>query len=422
MAPQFAGTVILHVDKSSQDISDDPDQPLVLGWHAGDTYPKLGDMYDVSPMIQQYNMQSGNPFQGLGGTNRFYEDNVTSITDRVDPQTIHGDGGGTNVWISYGPYDLEPGESFTFYEAEGVSGLDRQMCELIGERWKQAYDDPNDDGPFNLPDNSTTDDKDVYKNSWFYTGQDSIMLTFGRAKRNFDMNFDIPQAPLPPPLFEVQSGGDRISLIWEASPSESETNFAGYKIFRAIAKPDTVYDEIFSTGIGTYNFDDVTAVRGFSYYYYIVSFTDGSKNTTGEANPTGQLHSSKYYTMTTEPAYLRRQAGASLDAVRVVPNPYNIRSRDLQYLGEPDKIMFLDIPGNCEIKIYTERGDLVDTIIHDDGSGDQPWNSITSSRQVVVSGIYIALIKVTKDYKDPDTGELLYSEGDTTTRKFIIIR
>ena len=422
LAPQFAGTAILHVDKSAVDMSDNPDQPLVLGWHAGDTYPKLGDMYDVAPMIQQYNMQSGNPYQGLGGTNRFYEDNVTSITDRVDPQTIHGDGGGTNVWISYGPFDLEPGESFTFFEAEGINGLSREVCELIGRRWKQAYDDPNDKGPFELPDNSTTDDKDIYKNSWFYTGQDSIMLTFGRAKRNFDLGFEIPQPPLPPPLFEVESGGDRISLKWAASPSEEESNFAGYKIYRAVAKPDTVSNEIFSTGVGTYSFDDITAVRGFSYYYYIVAVSDGSKNTSGEANPTGPLYSSKYYTRTTEPAFLRRQAGSALDDIRVVPNPYNIRMRDLQYVGEPDKIMFLDIPGNCEIKIYTERGDLVNTIIHDDGSGDQAWNSLTSSRQVVVSGVYIALFKVTKDYNDPNTGELLYKSGDTATRKFIIIR
>jgi hypothetical protein len=296
------------------------------------------------------------------------------------------------------------------------------MCELIGRRWKEAYDDPNDNGPFELPDNSTTNDKDYYKNSWFYTGQDSIMLTFGRAKRNFDMNFEIPQPPLPPPLFDVQSGGDRISLSWEASPSESEANFAGYKIFRAIAKPDTVYDELFTAAPGTYGYNDTSAVRGFSYYYYIVAFTDGSNNTTGEANPTGSLHSSKFYTMTTEPAYLRRKPGENLADIRVVPNPFNIRSRDLQYQGEPNKIMFLDIPGKCEIKIYTERGDLVETINHDNGTGDQEWLSITSSRQVVVSGIYIALFRVTEDYKDPDTGELLYSKGETATRKFIIIR
>ncbi len=75
------------------------------------------------------------------------------------------------------------------------------------------------------------------------------------------------------------------------------------------------------------------------------------------------MQSSRFYTKTSEPAFLQRQAGNNLDDIRVVPNPYNIRlSRDLQYTGEPDKIMFLDIPGYCKIKIYTERGDLVDEI------------------------------------------------------------
>ncbi len=421
-APQFAGTVILHVDKNANDKTDDPLQPAVLGWHAGDTYPNLGDMQNVAPMIQIYNMISGSPFKGLGGTNRFYESNIQSITHKLDPSSIHNDGGGTNVWIAYGPFDLEPGESIVIIEAEGVSGLDRQYCESIGARWKQAYDDESDKGPFDLPDGSTTDDKDIYKNSWVYTGVDSILQTFGRAKRNFDSGFNIPQPPLPPVLFNVNSGGDRISLEWKPSPSENDPNFGGYKIFRAIGKPDTVYQEIYSGGVGVYSFDDVTAVRGFSYYYYISSFSDGSNNNSGETNPTGELLSSKFYTRTTEPAFLQRQAGNSLKAIRVVPNPFNIKAKDLQFSNEPDKIMFYDIPGYCEIRIYTERGDLIDKIIHDDGSGDQPWNSLSLSRQVVVSGVYLAHFTVTQDYKDPNTGEFKYRKGDTAFRKFIIIR
>jgi hypothetical protein len=84
--------------------------------------------------------------------------------------------------------------------------------------------------------------------------------------------------------------------------------------------------------------------------------------------------------------------------------------------------MFLNIPGHCTIKIYTERGNLIKTIEHTDGSGDATWESVTSSRQVVVSGVYIAYFEVTKDYNDPATGELLYKEGEQAVRKFIIIR
>jgi len=90
-----------------------------------------------------------------------------------------------------------------------------------------------------------------------------------------------------------------------------------------------------------------------------------------------------------------------------VPNPYNLTT--LQY-GEPgkDRIMFLNIPPICTIRIFTERGDLIKTIEHTDGSGDEAWNSVTSSRQVVVSGLYIA------HFETPD--------GESAIRKFVIIR
>ncbi|MBL7074838.1 fibronectin [candidate division KSB1 bacterium] len=406
-APQHVGTVCLHIDKSATDTTDDPYQPVFLGWHAGDTYPSVGNLQtsDEINMIKLYDMLSGFPHMGLGGTDRMDETYLESITHRLDPYTIHNDGGGTNVMICYGPFDLQPGESITIVEAEGISGICRDSCYSIGAKWLAGV------GPFHLPkgyDPSTTNDADYYKNAWVYTGKDSILLTFGRAKRNFDMGYDIPQPPLPPPLFDVKSGGDRISLSWSPSESEDYPGFAGYKIYRALSKPDTTHDEIATLGPGITSFDDMTADRGKAYYYYIVSFNDGSNNTAEEANPVGPLYSSRFYTKTTEPAYLRRQAGESLSDIRVVPNPYNIKARDLQYPGEPDKIMFLDIPAYCTIKIFTERGDLIQTIEHTDGSGDEEWNSITSSRQVVVSGIYIA------HFETPD--------GQSIYRKFVIIR
>ena len=77
--------------------------------------------------------------------------------------------------------------------------------------------------------------------------------------------------------------------------------------------------------------------------------------------------------------------------------------------------MFYNIPPFCTIKIYTERGDLIQTIEHTDGSGDEAWTSITSSRQVVVSGLYIAYFEVTEDAG-------AFKKGDNIIKKFIIIR
>jgi len=418
-SPQFAGTVILHVDQSWNDSTDNPNQPAVLGWHRGDAYPNSGSSSIKDPVVRTevYDMMMGNPYPdpNNGGTNRFYEDNTSSITDPVSPWTLHNGGGGTNIWISYGPFDIPFGESIRIVEAEAVNGLSREVCNEVGARWLAAYKNPNDTGPFVLPDGGTTNDKDIYKNSWVYTGRDSLLLTFSRAKRNFDSDYQVGQAPLPPRYVEVKSGGDRISVLWTGSESEDNSEFAGYKIFRAVGKPDTTYEEIYSGPKEVHLYEDTSPVRGFAYYYYVLSVMD-------DPSSSGQIFSGRFYTQTTEAAYLQREAGKSLDDIRVVPNPYNIKARGLNYPEEVDKIGFLNVPAFCTIKIFTERGDLIATIDHTDGSGDEFWNSVTSSRQVVVSGLYIAYIEVTDDYYDPVTGNLLYKKGDSTFKKFIIIR
>jgi hypothetical protein len=421
-APQFAGIVVLHVDKSATDKSDDPAQPNTLGWHAGDTYPSLGSMTPgtAADQVDCYKMLSGTPYRGQGHPSQRMDEVYMATVP--DPWYVHGDGGGTNLWINFGPFDLAPGDSVIIVAAEGVNGLDRGKCFEVGGQWKKAYDDPTYKGPFTLPDGLTTDNKDTYKDAWVYTGRDSIMRVFSRAKRNYDLAYQIPQPPLPPPQFSVTSGGDRISLSWNPSPSESDAGFGGYKVFRATGKTDTVFQEIASLGPGNTSFDDVTAQRGFSYYYYVSSVTDGSNNTTGGPNPSGRLLSTRFYTRTNQPAFLRRKAGESLSSIRIVPNPYNIASPGMQYPSEPDKIMFLNIPGHCTIRIYTENGDLIHQIQHENGSGDETWNSITSSRQVVVSGIYIVHFTVTADYADPVSGQLLYSKGQTWYEKLVIIR
>ena len=425
-APQFAGSAVLHVDQGPDNPVDDPQQPTMLGWHAGDTYPSVGNLQqsDKENMNTLYNFLSGNPYPTTdkGGDSRMFKEFTSSITDRTSPHTIHGDGGGTNVWITYGPFDIDPGDSVKIVEVEGINGLDRQTCIQIGKRWYQAYSNPGDNGPFTLPDGSTTTDEDVFKNSWVYTGMDSIMLTFSRALRNYNMDYQIPQPPLPPPVFEVESGGDRIMLSWVPSPSELNDDFAGYRVYRAIGRPDTTYEMLAELPPGAQSYEDKNAVRGFSYYYYLTAINDGSNNTSGVANPTGVLESGRFYTKTNKPAYLRRMAGESLDDIRIVPNPFNVRAEKRQYTGEPDKIMFLNVPAYCRIKIFTERGDLIKTINHQDGSGDHEWNSITSSRQVVVSGVYIAHFEVTQDYPHPETGEILYRKGETAIRKFLVIR
>ncbi len=396
--PQFVGLVTLHADRSATDRSDDPQQPTTTTFQQSDDPPtRPNDQFDPQRMSEEWKWIS------KGHRLPRHDELVgTGFPDQVE-----GTPGGFSNMNGYGPYTLRPGESIRIVLAEGVNGLNRQICEQIGRNWIRNQ------SPYTMPDGSSVSNRDQYKNSWVMTGMDSLFRTFSRARKNFQSDFKIPMPPSPPKFFQVESGGDRVRLSW-ANNAESTPGFAGYRIYRSVAKYDTTYYELFSCGSGTSHpaivnsFDDTTAIRGFSYYYYIASFNDGSNNQLFSGNPPGPLHSSMFWTRTTEPATLKRPASEDPDSIRVVPNPYNIRARDFQYPGEPDKIMFLNIPGMCKIHIFTERGDHIQTLTHDDGSGDEAWNLNTKYGQVIVSGIYIAMIEI------PDQ--------ESVIRKFVVIR
>jgi len=388
-SPHHTGIGILHVDKSASDKDDDPLQPSTLGWHAGDTYPHQtsATIEDISTLNAIYSMLSGTPHNGLGGNERFYE---TYGHLKDDPWLVHYDVGGTNLWINYGPFDLNEGDSIVIVEVEGVNGLNRTMCEIIGKRWKQAYMDGNDNGPFKLPNGSTTSDKDEFKNSWVFTGRDSILLSFSRAKRNYDLSFNIPLPPNPPPLFEVTSGTDKINLSWLPSISEDAADFAGYKIYRSENKPDTTYDLISIIQPGIYSFIDSLVFPGFGYYYYILAFNDGTNNVT-EANPQGELHSNKFYTRTTSPAFIRGTA---------IENSKNISHPGSFYLDQnypnpfnPQTTIDFNIPKQTfvTLSIYNVSGQLVQVLI--DNEMGKGHHAINWSPSLLNSGVYFYQLK-----------------------------
>ncbi|MCK5686526.1 fibronectin [bacterium] len=416
-APQFAGCAMLHASTSATDDTNDLSK-FKVGWHDGDTYPKpwAGENKQVWEMLSGDNI-----FKNSGS----YETPMyDGMTWNNIPQKVPSIGaGGAAGLYSVGPYTLNIGEEVTFVMVEAVAGLDRVSCINIGRKWLSDFNGISQ--AFILPDNSSGTDRNEYKNSWVYTGIDSILQTFQRAKANYESNYGLASAPPPPDFITIESLGDKIALSWSPN-AETYVNFGGYRIYRAVTASDSIYHEIFSCGINdaVNYYEDKTAIRGLSYYYYIVSLSDGSLNINSSINPVGQLESGRAYTQTVEPAYLRRQSGESMDGIRIVANPYSIGNIDWQYgTGDDrDRIYFLDVPGHCTIKIFTERGDLIKTISHESGSGDKEWNLDTESRQVLVSGVYIAYFEVTEDILDPFSGNTVLKKGDATYKKFVVIR
>jgi hypothetical protein len=398
-AAQFIGTVTLHADKSPTDTTDDPQQPRTTNYvGSDDPLNSNNSQFNDGQMQKEYELMSS------GHYNPRHADKVGTGIDPSLDYKGNSTSGGQSCAMGYGPYRLLPGQSVHIVMAEAADGLSRQACIDIGKAYKAS------NGNNTLIINGKT------KNDWVYTGRDSLFKTFRRAIANYNSGYAAAKAPLPPASVRVISQGDKIHLEWDPYATGETTNgFRGYRVYRALARVDSTYYLAFECGPGTTNttvvhaYDDRTAVRGFGYFYYVVAWGDPSANNGAALTPPGSLVSSRYYGQSYDAAFLQRPPVTGLaDTIRIVPNPYNIAATKNLFPDQRDKIAFYNLPPICTIKIYTESGELVKTIQHSNGSGDEYWNSTTTYNQIVVSGVYIAV------FESP--------EGKTTIQKMVIIR
>ena len=405
-AAQMDGNGPIYADKSATDHTNDPNEPSTTSFLASDepiTQNNANTQFDKAMMSNEYDrMTAGHaPRQAwlVDPTGKFSEQTVMGNIGAGAP-------GGWSNGTGYGPYTLAPGQSVRIVWAEGVSGLTFDDGVRIGLQYKLGT--------------ITT----KMKNDSVLAGRLRLFETMRRAAANFNSGFNIPKPPYPPATFNVNGGGDRIALTWDPNPKESANGFVGYRVYRATGRADSTYRLVYQCGGSkpadpnvkfdgskTYAFNDVTAIRGVSYYYYITAFGAPLPADPTTRTPAGELESNLFYTKTYDPAFLQRPAGTSSDQIRIAPNPYIISSSEntLRFPSEPDKIAFFNIPGNCVISIYTEIGELVKQIVHNNGTGDAYWNSVTSANQIIVSGIYIVVIE------NKDTGE-------KTIKKLVVVR
>lgn len=385
-AYQFIGAVTLHADASPADPSDDPNQPTTTTWIGSDEgFQSNNDAFHPVKMEQEYGiMSSGHRLPAHA-----YAVEPSGMEGWLNPSAApaRGTPGGYSAATGYGPYTLGPGESVRLVIAEGVSGLSREAANAIGRAYNLSGADDNALIPYEVGGETL----EMTKNEWTLTGRDSLYQTFLRAIANYESGYDIPEAPAAPSALNVQSGGDRITLEWEYPPNATLPD--GFEIYRAANAYDSTYTLVHEAGPGETSYDDTTPIRGIDYYYYVVAVRDANSDGTGRTPIGVPLRSSRYATQTYVPANLKRPAGDDLADIRIVPNPFNLGSSpSVRWPDQTDKLGFLNIPGEARIEIYTELGELVDIIEHNDGSGDAFWDHTTSSRQLVASGIYFAVI------------------------------
>lgn len=437
--PYYMAEAWLHVDTAPGNTTDDWNQPGMTGvQHIDWSFNKL-ESHSLQPEQNQrmYDVMSDG-FLGFDGTA-----DVTGPNVRPGHHSPRFDERGKKyaknfTWFTWlpgaymaaGPWTLQPGESVRVVTARVIGSISVEKGWEVGKAWYNGTATWN--GPDNLPPpyqdfpSLMGNANDQAKDNWVFSGKDSLFMNVNAAQWNVDHDYNIPVPP-PAPSLNITSQPDKIIIEW-GDESEQVSDFAGYRVYRSVGEPDPTVSEnrligewvkVFECGDGTDNptithqYEDTEAARGQAYYYYVSAFDDGQNNIGVDGKDRGRLESGKYMNRTTRAAHLLRPAG-QLSEVRVVPNPYNINAEDLQYVGEPDKIIFMNVPPVCTIKIYTIRGDLVKVIEHTDGSGDQPWGDIpndhmtTQSHQIPVSGLYIAYIET--------------PEGKNTIVKFAIVR
>ncbi|MFO7841661.1 MAG: hypothetical protein R6V48_05855, partial [Fidelibacterota bacterium] len=244
--PQFAGVAVLHSDRSYNDISDDKSK-VRIGWYVGDNTPPEGSDAQAWVLLND-NFENRATFDIPQDVWAGHE-----LADRLAPmEALQYASGGTNGYVGFGPYDIPHGESVKIVFTEGVSGLDRKKAVEVGKKWYKAYQGNTVDmelpppPEYRDPEPVAADapEMDIYKDSWVYTGKDSIIKTFHNAKKNYDSGYDITFPPPPPVSFDIIPQPDKVVLEW-ADNSMQDEDFEGYRLYRAMLEPDSFYHKIF---------------------------------------------------------------------------------------------------------------------------------------------------------------------------------
>ena len=398
----YAGFAALHVDKSPTDHSHDVNQPIsIMGnmniYNVWDSdFPGFATVWDwaASGIKQTVEDQAGWPDDAMEQEDEF-------------------------PFQAFGPYNFSLGDSVTIVYVTGANGISRQLAIEKGLEWRDWYRGVE----------GAAFDNDA-KNELLATGKDSLFQTVDRALWAWSQNLNILD-PLPAPDLTVKSGPNVIYLEWEdlSTMGDFDTGVPDLDHYVIYRKQGNFlvdeYNELRADGIHLLwepiaivpktqtTYTDSNVVRGEAYHYAVTAVDDGSQNSDG-LFPTQKLESSRYANRSELAAFAFEPGKGDAKTVRIVPNPYIVRAGEFNFTGEDDRLLFVNLPAYCTLRIYTVTGDLIKTIEHASGSADESWDQVTNSNQLIASGVYVLQVDNARDINDnPVPG---------STEKFIIIR
>jgi len=377
---------------------------------------------------------------------RYFSDEAVNPLKSYRKAKADGDENAGNVWerkpeytVSLGPYSMEPGDSLTFKRIICAGALDWNVAALGGlkatRQLDMNYATEIEDGDGDRPEHAAIK---AFRENW-----DAAMELIETKNQT---GYYTPKAVPPPTVgFPPKIGlGDELQaepsfievagnwesgvrLRWVSVPKEyadpitGQNDFKGYIIYRSnisIVGPWTAIDTILADDA---EIDDdgkvihgVHADPGVPYRYGVTSFDSEGLESAMTA-----------YTFT--PIISSYAPNDNLSKkILVVPNPYKQVS-GFADPGELKRITLLNIPSKCTIRIFNLARDLIQTIEHDDGTGNTSWGSsadiltdnqplnsyiLSRYRQEVAPGLYFYHI----------TNHVPDHEGETAIGKFIIIK
>ncbi len=440
-----SGTMVNNVDQNDQNDMNQPTLTTVANMQNTLNLGLFNSTYDPT------GTDASNYYKLIAGIN-LVGDQMTGADVRPGNHEVNADNTGkvapggeagvsplVNTFESmitcYGPYTFAPGQKIRIVTATGIAGISREKATEVGEKWyadtkngtNTLTDPPNLPDAvkgfypdnFAFPEGATETDKK--KDRWVSTGIDSVHLTVSKAKWNFTHDYQAPVTPPPPSVFTISGTGEGIVLDWSDAAAEAMQNFVGYRVMKKLGNTDTTYyQEVFRSDTtndkNTSTFTDTKVRVGAFYYYYVQAI---ARVPAGDANAypreRGRLiYSGRVYFYNTSevkgPSFVNSEG--NLDKIAMVPNPFNWNDPLLRSYGFSNpsnlQITFYELPKRVTIKIYTESGNLVNTIEHDQDSGSNSWNMTNQNGQTIASGVYVVL------FQTPD--------GGTSFQKLVVVR
>lgn len=279
--------------------------------------------------------------------------------------------------------------------------------------------------------------------------------------------------PTPPntPRIKVVPSDRKVTIYWDRSAEESidfisgEKDFEGYRLYRTklgedlrgrdllssftmiaefdsingigldtgfdfvrLDEPVTFGETVINESTGTqetiyyrYKFENDNLLNGWQYAYSVTAFDRGDPSIR-----LGSLESSKLSNVVrvfpgTPASDVQRESRSGVPRVGVYPNPYRARGAWDGTLERDRKIYFYNLPKDCEVRIFTLAGDLVDRFEHHAISyagegiqwfekfsrgtrvfagGEHAWDLVTQDDQALASGLYFYAVE------DLNTGEI----------------